>query len=171
MQHSATDTEHSWDTGLADGTEVDGENLALADYRDVKHPSEAGASFTQALHSSATIVNGQPVYLGNPNGIVIKPKDGPSVYHMGDTEIYSDMALIAEIYAPKIGIVPIGDRFTMSGKTAALAVKRYFDFDAVIPCHYGTFDLLAPDASTFGAAMQGHKTKVLVPRIGEALLL
>jgi L-ascorbate metabolism protein UlaG (beta-lactamase superfamily) len=129
------------------------------------------ASFTQALHSSATIVNGQPVYLGNPNGIVIKPKDGPRVHHMGDTDIFSDMALIAEIYAPKIGIVPIGDRFTMSGKTAALAVKRFFDFDAVIPCHYGTFDALAPDASTFAAAMQGHKTKVLVPRIGEALLL
>jgi L-ascorbate metabolism protein UlaG (beta-lactamase superfamily) len=129
------------------------------------------ASFTQALHSSATIVDGQPVYLGNPNGIIVKPKDGPSVYHMGDTDLFSDMALIAEIYAPQIGIVPIGDRFTMSGKTAALAVKRFFDFHAVIPCHYGTFDLLAPDANAFAAAMQGHKTKVVVPRIGEALLL
>src|SRR5262249_47605694 len=115
------------------------------------------ASFTQALHSSATIVNGKPLYLGNPNGIVIKPKDGPGVYHMGDTDIFSDMALIAEIYAPQIGIVPIGDRFTMSGKTAALAVKRYFNFETVIPCHYGTFDLLAPAANAFVAAMQGHK--------------
>jgi hypothetical protein len=57
----------------------------------------------------------------------------------------------------------------MSGKTAALAVKRYFHFDTAIPCHYGTFDLLAPDPSAFVAAMQGHSTKVTVPRIGEVL--
>ena len=60
-------------------------------------------------------MNGQSIYLGNPNGIVIKPKDGPSLYHMGDTDIFSDMALIAEIHAPKIGLVPVGDRFTMDG--------------------------------------------------------
>jgi L-ascorbate metabolism protein UlaG (beta-lactamase superfamily) len=101
--------------------------------------------------------------------MVIKPKDAPSIYHMGDTDLFSDMALIAEIYAPEIGLVPVGDRFTMSGKTAALAVKRYFHFDTAIPCHYGTFDVLAPDASAFVAAMQGHPTKVMVPRIGEVL--
>jgi L-ascorbate metabolism protein UlaG (beta-lactamase superfamily) len=66
-------------------------------------------------------------------------------------------------------MVPVGDRFTMSGKTAALAVRRFFNFDTVIPCHYGTFDLLAQDASQFVAAMQGHATKVAVPRIGEVL--
>jgi len=126
-------------------------------------------TFTQALHSSATIVDGEPVYLGNPNGMIIKPKDAPSIYHMGDTDVFSDMALIGEIYAPQIGIVPVGDRFTMSGKTAALAVKRFFTFDTVIPCHYGTFDLLAPDASAFVAAMEGHLAKINVPRIGEAI--
>jgi len=126
-------------------------------------------SFTQALHSSGTVVNGQSVYLGSANGLVVKPKDAPSVYHMGDTGIFSDMALIAEIYAPNIGLVPVGDRFTMSGKTAALAVTRYFNFETVVPCHYGTFDLLDPDASQFAAAMQGHAAKVVIPRIGEVL--
>jgi L-ascorbate metabolism protein UlaG (beta-lactamase superfamily) len=75
-------------------------------------------SLTEALHSSGTIVNGQSVYLGSPNGLVVKPKDAPSIYHMGDTDLFSDMALIAEIHAPKIGLVPVGDRFTMSGRTA-----------------------------------------------------
>ena len=42
-----------------------------------------------------------------------RPKEGKTVYHMGDTAIFSDMALIGEIYAPKIGFVPIGDRYTM----------------------------------------------------------
>jgi L-ascorbate metabolism protein UlaG (beta-lactamase superfamily) len=126
-------------------------------------------SLTQALHSSGTVVHGKSIYLGCPNGIVITPKDAPSVYHMGDTDIFSDMSLIAEIYAPKIGLVPIGDRFTMSGRTAALAVKRFFKFDTVVPCHYGTFDVLDQNASRFVAELQGHSAKVAVPRIGEVL--
>ena len=43
-------------------------------------------SLTQALHSSGTVIDGRSIYLGNPNGIVIKPKDGPILYHMGDTK-------------------------------------------------------------------------------------
>ncbi len=125
-------------------------------------------SFTQALHSSGTTVNGQYVYLGNPMGIVIEPKSGPTLYHMGDTDIFSDMALIEELHHPKIGLVPVGDRFTMGAKSAALAVKRYFHFEMVVPCHYGTFDLLAPDPSEFIAAL-GGSPKALVPQIGEAL--
>ncbi|MGB8277847.1 MAG: metal-dependent hydrolase [Methylovirgula sp.] len=127
-------------------------------------------SFTQALHSSGTVVNGQYVYLGNPMGIVISPKAGPSLYHMGDTDIFSDMALIAELRKPQIGLVPVGDRFTMGAKSAALAVKRYFNFETVVPCHYGTFDLLAPDPSDFIAAL-GEGPKVLVPQIGEVIAL
>ena len=80
-------------------------------------------SLTQALHSSGTVVNGQSIYLGSPNGLVVKPRDAPCLYHMGDTDVFSDMGLIEEIHSPKIGLVPIGDRFTMSGRTAALAVK------------------------------------------------
>jgi L-ascorbate metabolism protein UlaG (beta-lactamase superfamily) len=128
-------------------------------------------SFTQAQHSSGTIFNGQSVYLGSPNGIVIKPEQGPVLYHMGDTDIFSDMALIGEIHQPKIGLVPVGDRFTMSGATAALAVKRFFTFETVIPCHYGTFDLLSPDPSEFVAAMQGASANVAAPQIGESLAL
>lgn len=127
-------------------------------------------SFTEALHSSSTTVNGQFVYLGNPMGIVITPKSGPIVYHMGDTDIFSDMALIEELHHPQVGLVPVGDRFTMGGRSAALAVKRFFHFETVVPCHYGTFDLLAPDPSAFIAAL-GNGPKVLVPQIGERLSL
>ena len=101
-------------------------------------------------------------------GIVITPEAGPVVYHMGDTAIFSDMALVHELYRPKIGIVPVGDRFTMGGKIAAEAVHRYFDFETVIPCHYGTFDLLAQDPSAFVAAL-GGKPKAFVPAIGGTL--
>jgi L-ascorbate metabolism protein UlaG (beta-lactamase superfamily) len=77
------------------------------------------------------------------------------------------MALIAEIYEPKIAMVPIGDRFTMSPGTAALAVKRFFKLDTVIPCHYGSFPIIEPNADKFLAAMQGHTTRVLVPEKGK----
>jgi L-ascorbate metabolism protein UlaG (beta-lactamase superfamily) len=126
-------------------------------------------TLTQALHSSGTLVNGQSIYLGNPNGIVIKPKSGRTLYHMGDTDIFSDMALVAEIHQPNIGILPVGDRFTMSGKTAALAARRFFNFEAVLPCHYGTFDLLAQDPSEFIEAMAGSGVKVDAPPIGGSL--
>ncbi len=122
-------------------------------------------TLTPAQHSSGIVRDGRSIYLGNPNGLVILPDNAPSIYHMGDTDVFSDMALIHELYQPKIGLVPVGDRFTMGARTAALAVKRYFDFETVVPCHYGTFDLLAPDASAFIAAL-GPEQKVVVPEIG-----
>ncbi|MCB1437777.1 MAG: metal-dependent hydrolase [Rhodobiaceae bacterium] len=121
-----------------------------------------------AWHSSSEIVDGKPVYLGNPGGLVIQPKSAGDkvLYHMGDTDIFTGMELINEIYQPAIGIVPVGDRFTMGGKVAAMACKRYFGFSTVIPCHYGTFPIIDPDPSAFLAAMTGEN--VLVPKIGEA---
>ena len=120
-------------------------------------------TLVNALHSSST-----DVYLGNPNGIIVKPKMGPVLYHMGDTDMHAEMALIAEFHKPEIGIVPIGDRFTMGGRAAAFACKKFFNFKAVIPVHFGTFaGMLDPDASKFTAEMAGHK--VLLPKVGEGV--
>jgi L-ascorbate metabolism protein UlaG (beta-lactamase superfamily) len=119
-------------------------------------------TFTQALHSSGTTKDGQSIYLGNPNGLILKTGDGRSIYHMGDTDIFGDMALINELYKPEIGIVPIGDRFTMGGETAAVAVKRFFNFKSVIPAHYATFGLLDQTAEKFVNALKGHTTAVNV---------
>jgi len=124
-------------------------------------------TLVRADHSSGDIVDGMPIYLGNPCGVIIKAAGEPTVYHMGDTDIFSDMGLIAEIHAPKVAMVPIGDRFTMSPKTAALAVKRFFKLDKVIPCHYGSFPIIEPNADTFVAEMKGHVTAVVVPEKGK----
>jgi len=67
--------------------------------------------------------------------------------------------------------VPIGDRFTMSPATAALAVKRFFKLDAVIPCHYGSFPIIEPTADKFVAAMQAHSSKVVVPEKGRPVTM
>jgi L-ascorbate metabolism protein UlaG (beta-lactamase superfamily) len=118
-------------------------------------------TFVRADHSSSS---GDGVYLGNPCGLVVRSKaEGKTLYHMGDTDIFGDMALIAEFHRPDIGIVPIGDRFTMNGRTAAIACRRYFNFSVVLPCHYRTFPLLAQSADSFVEAMaeDGGKVKVL----------
>ena len=96
-------------------------------------------------------------------------EDEPTLYHMGDTDIFSDMALINELHQPEIGLVPIGDRFTMGGAVAALACQRFFKFDTVIPCHYGTFPIIDQTADTFVAAMDGAKGKVEVPKVGGSI--
>jgi L-ascorbate metabolism protein UlaG (beta-lactamase superfamily) len=128
-------------------------------------------AFVPAWHSSAAIVDNIPIYLGNPAGVVIKARSEKTLLHMGDTDIFSDMALINEIYQPKIGIVPIGDRFTMGAKLAAMACNRFYSFETVIPAHYATFGLLDPDADRFVAEMKGSKAKVLVPERGVAVEL
>ena len=129
------------------------------------------ASLVPAWHSSSSMVDGRPVYLGNPAGVVIKAKGEKTFFHMGDTDIFSDMALINEIHQPKIGIVPIGDRFTMGAKLAALACLRYYTFETVIPAHYGTFPIIDQTADNFLAEMKGARTKVLVPERGVAVTL
>jgi L-ascorbate metabolism protein UlaG (beta-lactamase superfamily) len=120
-------------------------------------------TLVNALHSSS-----QETYLGNPNGIVIRPKDGKTLYHLGDTDMFGGMALIAEFHKPDIGIVPIGDRFTMGARSAAFTCKKFFQFEMILPCHYGTFPgMLDPNADKFVAEMSGHN--VVVPKVGQAL--
>ena len=99
---------------------------------------------------------------------MLKFEGGRTLYHMGDTDIFGDMALINELHQPDVGIVPIGDRFTMGGRTAALACRRFFDFATIVPCHYGTFPIIDPDPSKFIAALEGDGNKVRVPEIGVA---
>jgi len=82
---------------------------------------------------------------------------------MGDTDIFSDMALINELYRPDIGIVPIGDRFTMGARTAALACSRYFSFKTIIPCHYRTFPIIDQSADRFLDEMGSGRDAVVVP--------
>ncbi len=121
-------------------------------------------TFVPALHSASNIVDGQLVYLGDPCGIVIAAKGSKTLYHMGDTDIFSDMALINELHEPQIGIVPIGDRYTMGAKAAALACKRFFDFDTIVPCHYGTFPVIDQTPDKFVAALADRA--VVVPELG-----
>jgi L-ascorbate metabolism protein UlaG (beta-lactamase superfamily) len=124
--------------------------------------------FTNAWHSSSDMVAGSPVYLGNPAGFVIQPKRGKSLYIAGDTGISYDMKLIHELYRPAIGVLPIGDRFTMGADQAAHACRHFFDFETVIPCHYASFKgYVDMDAAKFLKAMGPDAGKVRVMSAGE----
>jgi L-ascorbate metabolism protein UlaG (beta-lactamase superfamily) len=132
------------------------------------HLGGFSVGYVPAWHSSAA---DDGTYLGNPGGVVFMAANEKTVLAMGDTGIFDGMKLIGEIYQPKIGLVPIGDRFTIGARLAALACTRFFDFETVVPCHYGTFGLLDPNPDKFIAAMKGAKAKVTVPDRGMAVEL
>lgn len=129
------------------------------------HFGAFSVAWVPAWHSSA---DNDGTYLGNPAGAVLMAPGEKTVLHMGDTGIFSDMELIGELYEPQIGIVPVGDRFTMGGRIAAIACKRFFDFETAIPCHYGTFGLLDQTPDKFVEGMKGTATRVLVMERGVA---
>jgi L-ascorbate metabolism protein UlaG (beta-lactamase superfamily) len=95
---------------------------------------------TEAQHSSGP-------GLGHQAGFVIE-LDGHSIYHAGDTGLFSDMELIGEFLEPELGLIPIGDRFTMGPESAARAVD-YLGVDQAIPMHYNTFELVEQDPNDF----------------------
>ncbi|WP_159586439.1 metal-dependent hydrolase [Chelativorans xinjiangense] len=129
-------------------------------------------TFVQAHHSSSfSMDDGTNVYLGNPAGLVLHFRQEKTLYHMGDTDIFGDMALIQELHRPDIGIVPIGDRFTMGGAVAALACRRFFQFETVIPCHYASFPIIDQSAEKIIEGMKGTETKVLTPERGKPVEL
>lgn len=97
-------------------------------------------TMTQAFHSSS-ISPADGAYGGDPIGYVIELESGQSIYIAGDTGVFGDMALIAEIYNPVIAILPIGDLFTMGPLQAAHAV-RLLGVKHVLGSHWGTFDAL-----------------------------
>lgn len=133
---------------------------------------EFTVSLTHALHSSGQMdETGVSHSLGSANGAVVAPKAAgePAVYHMGDTDIFSDMALIGELYAPAVAMVPIGDRFTMGPRLAAQAVRRFLPrVGTVIPCHYASFPPLVSSPEPFLDEMGDERGRVRVPQKGAA---
>ncbi|HVL80600.1 MAG TPA: metal-dependent hydrolase [Actinomycetota bacterium] len=98
-------------------------------------------TMTPAVHSCGILDEGQIVYGGSAAGYVIEFPGGLRVYHSGDTTVFGDMQLIAELYRPDICLLPIGDLYTMGPLEAAHAVKL-LGARTVVPLHFGTFPAL-----------------------------
>ena len=95
-------------------------------------------TMTHAIHSCGILDDGKIIYGGEAAGYVLRLPDQRAIYFAGDTNVFSDMALIRELYAPQLAMLPIGDLFTMSPKEAAAACKLLRP-ERVIPMHFGTF--------------------------------
>lgn len=96
-----------------------------------------------AFHSSSH--GGQ--YMGMPAGVILNFGD-QVVYHAGDTCVFSDMKLIAELYRPTVACLPMGGHFTMDLVEAVKAVE-FIRPELVIPIHYGTWPPLSEDPHEF----------------------
>lgn len=103
-------------------------------------------SLVPATHSNGIDEAGFAWDAGSPAGFVIKDKI--AIYHAGDTALFGDMALIRDVYKPKVALLPIGGRFTMDEEAAMLAVKMIKPKIA-IPMHYNTFDVIRADPVKF----------------------
>jgi L-ascorbate metabolism protein UlaG (beta-lactamase superfamily) len=99
-------------------------------------------TLTDAKHSSSAFEDGGFVYLGEPAGLVIEVENGTKIYFAGDTSVFGDMALIGRLYQPDVAVLPIGGHYTMDPQAAALALEL-LGTKRCVPCHYGTFPLLA----------------------------
>ena len=95
-------------------------------------------TMTHAVHSCGILDDGKIIYGGEAAGYVLRIPDGRSIYFAGDTNVFSDMALIQELYRPQLAMLPIGDLFTMSPREAA-AAARLLRPERIIPMHFGTF--------------------------------
>ena len=99
-------------------------------------------TLTHAQHSSGTIDDDHMVYLGEPVGLVFEAENGTKIYFAGDTNVFGDMQLIKRLYEPDVAVLPIGGHYTMDPREAAVALE-FLGVRKCVPCHYGTFPLLA----------------------------
>ena len=126
-------------------------------------------TMTHAVHSCGIQDDGKIVYGGEASGYVVTLPDGRSVYFAGDTNVFSDMSLIAELYRPKLAFLPLGDLFTMGPREAAMAC-RMLKPEKVIPMHFGTFPALTGTPGKLAELIRDlRETQVWPLEIGTAV--
>lgn len=124
---------------------------------------KAGAkvTFVNAVHGSELTppmvkpsAPGQPAAIasGNPVGYVLQINDGPTIYHTGDTDVFTDMKLIAEFFKVDVMFAGIGGHFGMDPARAAQAVE-WANPKQVVPMHFGTYPILSGTPAQFKAAL------------------
>ncbi|HTJ42850.1 MAG TPA: metal-dependent hydrolase [Kofleriaceae bacterium] len=143
-----------------------GGSLALLD-------GDVTVTFVPAIHSSQVAKNDTSITDGGePAGFVIQVKNGPTFYHTGDTDLFSDMSLIPKIAKIDVMLACMGDHFTMGPSRAADAVKLVKP-KTVVPMHFGTFPVLTGTVPDFEKALKkaGTGAKLREMKIGETIEL
>lgn len=99
---------------------------------------DCAATMVEAKHSAGAQDEHGTHYVGVAAGFVLTIDQGPVLYHAGDTSVFSDMKLIAELYHPEVAMLPIGGLYTMGPSEAAVAAK-FLAAKTILPLHFGTF--------------------------------
>ncbi len=125
----------------------------------------AAVTMVNASHSSSIDFRGDGPQVGGSEAGFMIAAEGHTIYVSGDTDIMADMDWMGDLHKPDIGILCCGGHYTIDKARAAYAAKRYFNFSTVIPCHYGTFPILAQLAQPLVDALPG--VNVLTPAVME----
>lgn len=106
-------------------------------------------------------------YGGNPAGLLLT-LGGVTIYHAGDTALFSDMGLIGEA-GIDLAILPIGDNFTM-GPADSIRAIQLLQPCVVTPCHYNTWPLIEQDVEAWGAAVRAETAATpRILQVGESM--
>lgn len=123
--------------------------------------------FTQAFHgSSYQTEDGEQIYTGMPGGLLLTI-EGKTIYHAGDTGLFSDLKLIGDMNDIDLAFLPIGDNFTM-GPDDALIAAKWIKAKQIVPVHYNTFPVIEQDGEKFVSEL-GASGKLL--ESGESIVL
>jgi L-ascorbate metabolism protein UlaG (beta-lactamase superfamily) len=131
--------------------------------------SALGLSITMvpAVHSSSVEEDGRVRYMGLATGFVIRFENDLTIYFSGDTGIFGDMRLIAELYRPSVAFLSIGDHYTMGPREAAKAVEL-LGVKRVVPMHYGTFPVLTGTPAELRKSVASQGVEVFELKPGES---
>jgi len=117
------------------------ENISAMNKGGTQKVDDIQVTMVDARHSGAILDDGKIVCGGEPVGYLVRFANDFTLYHAGDTDIFSEMKIIGELHQPDLALLPIGDHFTMGPRAAAYAI-RLLGVKAVVPMHFGTFPLL-----------------------------
>jgi L-ascorbate metabolism protein UlaG (beta-lactamase superfamily) len=92
--------------------------------------------------------------INTPAGLVIN-LGGKTVYHLGDTALFSDLRLVGERDRLDVALVCIGGHYTMDRHDATIAAEL-IGARTIIPCHYDTFPLIESDAPAFKSDVESR---------------
>ena len=121
-------------------------------------------TMVHADHSCGITDGDDIVYGGEAAGYVIHFANGLKIYHAGDTNVFGDMTIIRDLYAPDISMIPIGDHYTMSPREAAYACNLLKP-KTIIPMHFGTFPVLTGTPHEFQKLISGVEVVELKPGV------
>ena len=119
-----------------------------------------------ATHSSS-LPDGS--YGGNPAGFVLE-LEGKQIYFAGDTGLTIEMKLLAELYKLDYAILPIGGNYTMDTDDAIISAN-YINCNKIIGIHYNTFPVIEIDTQHAIESFKKANKTLLLPAIGEAIIL